>query len=71
MNPLAKGLLLEFAQHGVNDHRLGQEELEVLISQEANGTISNKGKQKLKKHRKSNNEIRNRQSKDKPKSKKK
>ena len=61
----------QFAQRGNNDKRLGAEELGNLEAAEADGTISNAGKQKLKAHRKSVGTQHSRQSKDKKGKKKK
>jgi len=57
--------ILFFAQHGKNDGRLEQEELEILETKEKNGNLTKEEKQKLKKHEKNIGNRKSRQNKDK------
>ena len=62
---------MEFSQHGKNDGRLSQEELEILLEKKAQGTLTGKEKKKLNSHEKNKKNRHSRQSKDIKKSKKK
>ena len=64
-------LIMEFSQHGKNDGRLSQEELEILLEKKAQGTLTGKEKKKLNSHEKNKKNRHSRQSKDIKKSKKK
>ena len=53
------------AQHGKNNGKLTQDELNILRQKQENGTLSNLEKQKLKRHDKNTGDRPSRQSKDK------
>jgi len=66
---LLSGLIIidQFAQHGWNNGKMSNEEKEVLKQKEANGTMTKKDKQKLKRNAKNEGSRPSRQSKDKKK----